>query len=278
MIADRFHPLDMPAQQTDPIANSTCEISVQSLNPPLTPDHWPSTHWTQLGMIGQTDTLSYVDTINSIVLRYQPALLAHLQFKFRLPDPSAQDVLQSFLEERVLVRNFLALAERERGRFRNFLLRSIDNFVLNHLRSQKALHRSPPGGYVTWEDMEGWEPISESPEPGDRFDLVWAKQVMELARDRMEAECNSSKRPDIWDVFQGRILRPLLEGAEVVGYGDLVLKHQFRDPDQAGNVLITGKRMFQRCLRRVVAEYVQDPAAVEEEILALVAILGRVGI
>lgn len=242
---------------------------------PLPPAHWPSTHWTQLGVVAEGSETERAEALDRLVPRYRPALLAHLRCKFKLPQWPAEDVLQSFFAERIVAKNILALAARDRGRFRNFLLRSLDNFVLNYLRAERALQRLPPGGFTSWEEMDGWEPAVAGEHPSAAFEAAWALQVMEQARDRMREECWQSGREDIWEVFFGRILGPLLEQTEVLPYEALVARFGYRDPDQAGNILITGKRTFLRCLRAVVREYAGGESEVEEEIRDLVTILSR---
>ena len=82
---------------------------------------------------------------------------------------------------------------------------------------------------------------------------------------------------DVWGVFECRLLAPMLDGAEPMPYEALVERFALRSPAQASNVLITGKRMFERALRAVVGEYAADEAEVDEEIAELRQILSRGG-
>jgi hypothetical protein len=78
-------------------------------------------------------------------------------------------------------------------------------------------------------------------------------------------------------VFDGRLLRPLVEDAAPVNYEELVRTFGFQSTEQASNALITAKRMFGRQLRFLIGEYAEDAAAVEAEIAELKRILIRVG-
>ena len=91
----------------------------------------------------------------------------------------------------------------------------------------------------------------------------------------MKAETKSNQRDDIWGVFESRILLPTTEGRPVVDYQDLVQKFGFRSPTQAANALITGKRMYTRILRSVVAEYALNEEDAEAEIRDLERVLAR---
>ena len=107
--------------------------------------------------------------------------------------------------------------------------------------------------------------------------LAWARRVIAESLARMQAECSGSGRADVWGVFECRLLAPMLDGAEPMPYEALVERFALRSPAQASNVLITGKRMFERALRAVVGEYVADEAEVDEEIAELRQILARGG-
>ena len=109
------------------------------------------------------------------------------------------------------------------------------------------------------------------------FDIAWARQVLARAIDQMRAECVRSDRADLWGVFECRILGPLLDGTEPLEYQALVERFGLASPAQASNVLMTGKRMFARSLRSVVAEYERDESEIDAEIADLRKILSRAG-
>ena len=94
----------------------------------------------------------------------------------------------------------------------------------------------------------------------------------------MQKQCEDSGRPDIWGLFDSRVLAPSLGGTDPLPYEQAVERYGFQFPAQAFNVLTTGKRMFARVLRSVVAEYAEDEQEVETEIRELRAILGRLAV
>ena len=53
----------------------------------------------------------------------------------RLVPEDADDMLQNFLSGPVLERDLISRAEKEKGRFRNFLLVALNRHVLNELRA-----------------------------------------------------------------------------------------------------------------------------------------------
>jgi RNA polymerase sigma-70 factor (ECF subfamily) len=244
---------------------------------PLTQGHptFPTTHWSEVIGAGQWDSIGGLAVLNRLILRYQGALKAHLIHKYRLSDPDAADVLQSFTAEKILKSNLLSFADVARGRFRTFLLTALDRFYLNMVRQAQASKRFPEGGHVPLSDLEPTEITTKDPLPGLSFDLAWAMEVMERVQQQMHDECLEHRREDIWEVFAGRILSPFLEKVPEVSYEELVKRFGLRSPEQASNVLITGKRMFLRHLHAVLGEYCRDEKAVAEEIEDFKAILSQ---
>lgn len=236
---------------------------------------WPSTHWSDIGDAGHLASDRGYAALEKILRRYRPAFLTHLISKFRLNNHEADDALQAFLHEKILVDSLLAEADRQRGRFRTFILGALDNFVLSSLRHRRAVKRSPSGDMLPLQNVNPADaPIHLDSHP-DRVELVWGQAVIAGALLNMHAELNRRGRLDIWTVFQNRVLRPILDDAPALPYEDLISQFGFNSPADAFNVLVTAKRMFRRHLRIVVAEYAKSDQEVEEELTYLRRVLER---
>ena len=103
-----------------------------------------------------------------------------------------------------------------------------------------------------------------------------SEAVAQVAR-RMQAECAQSNRPDLWTIFQGRVLRPALEGQPATDYTDLVRELGFGTPLDACRLLTTAKRMFSRNLRSAACEYAGAEGDADDEIEDLRKTLAGVG-
>jgi DNA-directed RNA polymerase specialized sigma24 family protein len=207
--------------------------------------------------------------LEGLVKVYSRPLLNHLVAKFQASEDDAEDWLQDFLKDKIIVGDLLGKAERGRGKFRTFLLYALDNFVIDKLRHDRRQVRSPEGGWVALEDEE----LPEEQPCGDREAEDWALSVIDQAVSRMREACQREGQAGRWAVFKGRILDPILEGASPTPYEELVKGLTFKSPAEASNVMMTGKRMFKRTLREVVGEYAPDD--VEAEIGELRRILGN---
>ena len=234
----------------------------------------PQTRWSLVALAGNPQSPGWTLAVGELVEAYRPVLLRHLTTSLRMPPARAEDLVQSFLAEKVLERNVLCQADRERGRFRSFLLKTFNNYAIGQLRRDKALKRGPLGVDALSLD-EGLEPACREPPLAEAFDAIWARQLLARALDRMRGECRAKGRPELWEIFEIRILGPLLDGAAPVPYERLVERFGLRSPSEASNVLITAKRMFARALHAVVRETVATDRDVDAEIRELRRVLAR---
>jgi RNA polymerase sigma-70 factor (ECF subfamily) len=233
------------------------------------PRRLPSTHWSEIVSASQSRQEKGRVALDRLLTRYQAALLAHLSFKFRATQDAAQDLLQSFVVEKILEKELFAHANAARGRFRTFLLNALDNFVISQQRKEQAQKRSPGVNVLSLDSLSpADEPQLDGP-PIDPTDTEWAQAAISAALLNMWRECETSRRTDIWGVFEGRVLSAILEDMPETDYEELIQRFAFESPSQAFNTLSTAKRMFKRHLSAVIAEYSRDDREVEEELREL---------
>jgi len=229
-------------------------------------DLFPSTHWSLVDRAGHAADAARNQALGELVRRYLPALKSHLVFRKRFDPERADDVLQEFLLSKVIESELVSRADRQRGRFRNLLLVSVDRFAISQIRRGSAQKRFAKGSAPFDEEMDV---PTDSPGPENAFDIAWARQLLSATLERMREQCEANGRSDIWGVFQARLLDPLLHEAEPVPYEQLVEQYQLASPAQASNLLITARRMFERALRSLIGEYEKDEAEIDAEIVDL---------
>ena len=189
--------------------------------------------------------------------------------------PDAEDLTQDFFV-RLLETNWLQHADVNRGRFRSFLLKSVQNF-LSHAHERK--HASKRGGdveFVSWDDWMAEAPseLSVPAEtldkmPAERlFDLRWAATVVEHALRRLGEECEAKGRRRLFDELRGYLSaeRPDSSYAELaarLGLAESVIKKQLHNL----------RERYRWLLRCEVTQTVADPADVDAEIRYLCATL-----
>ena len=224
---------------------------------------FPTTRWSLVRRAGEAEGNV---ALEELLRRYLPALRAHLQHMKRIEADEAENILQSFVLDKVVQEQLITRADRRRGRFRTFLLTVLDNYTRNWFRWAQAKRRSPDQSPASLESIA--EPAQTA--TVDRaFDVAWAREVLHEALDRMESSCRENGHISAWEVFSARAVQPLLEGEPYEPYEQLVRRLGLGSPAEAHNALVTGKRMFQRALNEVIGEYASDPAEIEEEITDL---------
>jgi DNA-directed RNA polymerase specialized sigma24 family protein len=220
------------------------------------------TRWTLIAEAADPDHPSHEQALDQLLHLYRPVLILHLTRRHRMQPALAEDLLHEFIVKKILQYNLPARADRQRGRFRTLLLTSLDNFTRNQWTGRQQILPL----------AEDSEICDDDPAPGDSFDVPWARQVLQESLRRMQAECRQNGRHDMWDIFEARIVAPALEGAQPIEYHELIIRHKLQSPMQASNLLVTGKRTFERTLRAVISEYAEE-REIEEEIADLRHIL-----
>jgi RNA polymerase sigma-70 factor (ECF subfamily) len=202
---------------------------------------------------------------------YQAPLKAHLMSRFGSSSGDVEDWFQGFVHDKILVRDILAGADRARGRFRTFLINTLERYVIQQHRRNVAGKRHPEGGFVTLEEWQLEDPEQASL-MAQAFDAAWGRVLLDEAIRRTEEECSRKGRPEVWGLLRDRLVDPILHGGAAVPYSELVLRYRLDSPVQAANLLTTGKRMFQRNMEAVVREYA-DEDEVRDELSHLERIL-----
>jgi len=231
-----------------------------------------TTRWTMVFRAAKEDPEGAREELGALLSRYLPALRSYLLLWKRVPRDKVDDILQDFVSVKILQQNLVALADPKRGRFRNLLLKALNNHVAATVRHDKAKKRSPDGPIL---DVDEYPHAVPSEAPTTAFDVEWGREVLRETVRRTQAECERSGRPDIWGVFEDRLLRPTLEQDKPPPYKEIVKRYGLQSPAQASNVLITAKRMFARVMRSVVAEYAREEMEIEAEIRDLREILSH---
>jgi len=231
---------------------------------------FPTTRWSQLERVARGDERSSRQSLEWLLGLYLPALRSHLIFRKHMAPEVADDLLQGFVAAKVLDDGLLRQARRERGKFRTFLLTSLDNYIADEMRREDARKRR--GSSSLQRSLDPTVEKANTAGPAQSFEVKWAQQTLAEALRRMEAECRASGRDDCWGIFEARVMAPTLDQVEPVPYDQLVERYKLRSPAQASNLLITAKRMFTRALHSVISTYTSEDN-VDDEIRELLVVL-----
>src|SRR6266404_1506645 len=98
-----------------------------------------TTHWSVVLAAGQSSSPAAQAALEQLCRAYWYPLYCYVRRAGHSPE-DAQDLTQDFFA-RLLEKNYFALASRERGRFRSFLLTSLKNFLRNEYHRSTRLKR-----------------------------------------------------------------------------------------------------------------------------------------
>ncbi len=209
--------------------------------------------------------------VAEIYHRYRPALKAFLIRGRRVNPNDADDLIQGFAQSRLLEQDLIGTADRNRGKFRSYLMAAFRYYLSNVHKYERAGKRSPNQAVVSLEGGE-WVP---QPAAVDAFEVAWAREVLHHTLRTMRDHCQQEGRSDVWKVFEARLLVPILGHGVCESYEQLCRQLQVRDVTVVANLLVTAKRLFERMLEKVLGEYCRSEADVQEEMVDLLEILSR---
>ena len=236
----------------------------------LSPQAFVTTHWSQVLLAADHHLPNSAQALEKLCRTYWPPLYCYLRRGGR-SSHEAEDLTQAFFAQ-LLERNSLAAASAERGRFRNFLLTALKNFVVNEWRSQ---HTQKKGGQFQILSLDAH--ASEGyyiAEPGDHltpevlFDKRWALTVIEKVMDQLRSEYAAIGKNDLFED-----LKNFLVAKKGTPHAELAKKHGI-PASTIGVIIYRLRERYGELLREEIAATVNDPSEIDDEIRYLIAALG----
>ncbi|MBT3220634.1 MAG: protein kinase [Proteobacteria bacterium] len=187
-------------------------------------------------------------------------------------DPArAQDLTQSFFA-RLLHRGDVAKADRQRGKFRTYLLSSLHNFIINEEEREGALKRG--GGKVVlsldYQDAEGRYCVEavDHLNAEKLFERNWTLTLLRRVRNKLGQDYASSGRSQIFERLKGCLTTDGMDGTYAEAGKDLGISAG------AAKVAVHRiKKRYQALLREEVLQTVSDPSDVDDELQYLFSTL-----
>ena len=225
-----------------------------------------TTRWSLVQAAGGERSTPAREALEVLCETYWFPLYAFARHRGLSPE-QAEDRTQSFFAF-VLEGNVISRADRQRGRFRSFLLKSLQNFLMTEQRHDDAQKRG--GGRVIQsfdvtqaESRYVHEPVShETPER--LFDRQWALTVLQTTLNKLRAEYHAESRGDLCES-----LEPHLHGDENrLPYVELATRFGLSE-EAVKSAAHRMRRRYRELLRAEVAETLTDPSEVDDELRSL---------
>jgi RNA polymerase sigma factor (sigma-70 family) len=191
-------------------------------------------------------------------------------------DPhDAQDLTQEFFA-RPLEKDWLDAVERERGRFRTFLIMAVKRFLANEWKKMRAAKRgagqeclSLDAAYA--EERYLSEPTAAALPADDLYERRWALTLLEQAMARLRAEYESDGRGEDFN----RLKEYLTAERGGIPYGEIARK--MGATEGAARVAVHRlRKRFREVFRATIADTVSSAEDLDAETRCVLEALGRV--
>jgi RNA polymerase sigma-70 factor (ECF subfamily) len=235
-------------------------------------DQFAATRWSVVLAAGHPSSPDSRGALESLCRAYWRPLFTYV--RRRVADTNeAQDLTQAFFAE-LLEKNYVRVANAQRGRFRAFLLTAFKHFLSKEWERAKAKKRG--GGKTPLSiDVESAdsrcrvEPANELT-ADQLYERDWALTLLSHVMRRLEDEFVQSGRKPQFDELKGFLI------GEHAGctYSDIAAKLSIT-PVAAKMAASRLRRRYRELLRDEIAQTVAGPDDVEDEIRNLFATLAR---
>lgn len=227
-----------------------------------------TTRWTRV-CLAKADSDDGRRALADLCDAYYEPVVAYLRSVFRDAD-AAREMSHAFFAE-MLGGGTIHTVERERGRFRSYLLGAVKHFV-SHQR--EAAQRMKRGGGIKAVSLDD-EEVAQVPDvrqlsPDAEFDRQWAMTVIARGMEALRAECVAEGRGAFFDSVSG-----ILNGHASHGDQTALAATCGMNFDAFRMSVSRLKKRLRQCVKSEVAGTLEDPASVQEEMEALFAALGR---
>ncbi len=229
-----------------------------------------TTHWSVVLSAASADTPNAQVALESLCRAYWYPLYAYARRRGQSVE-DAQDLTQAFFA-RLLERHWLEDADRERGRFRTFLLTAMSRFMADEWDKLRAQKRGGTVGHIPVQlnDAEtryGAEP-ADNRTPEQYFERRWALTLLDNVLEKLRAEYDAEGKGVLFSALNftlegGRESQPYRQLASKTGLSEGAVKvavHRLR-------------KRYRQLLRNEVTQTIAAGADVDEELHHLFAAL-----
>lgn len=232
-----------------------------------------TTHWSVVLAAGESGGSAPArSALETLCRAYWYPIYIYVRRKGCGPD-DAEDLTQEFFAQ-LIAKEHLRLADRNKGKFRTFLLATLDYFLA---REWSRAHRQKRGGQFVFISLDQQTPEeryklepADSDNPEKVFLRQWALTVLKQAMDALERECVAGGKGSLF-----REVRSLLSG-ERDGAACADIGKRLAMAEGAVRVAVHRlRRRYGELLRSEIAQTVSGPEEVDEEMRDLLRVLSQ---
>ncbi len=237
------------------------------------PRQFATTHWSLVGA-AKPDEASQTrarEALEELCRAYWYPLYAFVRSR-GYSAVEAQDLTQAFFA-RIIETGGFASVDRERGRFRSYLLGAMKHFLANEWHRAQTQKRGGQVRFVEWDALDPEARYTGASEHSDNpellFDREWALDTIAGALQALRDEMVKAGKSEHFDALKGS-----LTGEDESPRKEIAARLDMSE----GAVKVAVHRLRQRyrkLLRAAIAETVSNEADLDDEMRYLVAVLRR---
>jgi RNA polymerase sigma factor (sigma-70 family) len=231
-----------------------------------------TTHWSVVLLAGQSQSTGSFDALDLLCRRYWPPIYAFIRRRGHGPD-DAKDLTQEFFA-RLLEKNYVESADASKGRFRTFLLTAVTRFLINE---RERAHTQKRGGgqiHFSLDDLNGENRFHDEPAdaatPETIYERRWTETMLQRVLSQLRLDYESAGEQERFE-----ILKPFLTGGQKGSAGAMIATQLQMTESAAYSAIHRLRKRYGELLREEIAQTVNRPEEIEEELRYLAAVLSR---
>jgi len=226
---------------------------------------FPSTRWSLVVRAGALATPETRSALAELCSLYWYPLYAFIRRKGNDPD-RALDLTQGYFTQ-LLERDKIAEVDQSKGRFRAFLRTDCQHFLIDQYRRRTVRRDEISRVSIDGNDAEDryrFEPV-DTLTPDRLFDRAWAMSLLDRVLGLLADEYAAKGRSEVYE----RLKIVLTQGKGAVPAATLAA--QLGKSEGAVNVAVHRlRRRYREILQELIAETLDDPSEIDDEIQSLV--------
>jgi len=239
---------------------------------------FPSTHWSAVLAAGrsQTDPEIAQAALTELCQTYWAPLYSFVRSRgYTVHD--AQDLTQSFFAY-LIEHKIYARVDRQKGKFRSFLLASLKNFLADASDRERTLKRGGGQSFLPLHEEQAkeaeslFQTHSAMSSEDSLFDRTWAEALIAAGLERLSTDYKGEAKKKLFNEL--RIF--VAGGAEPLpSYAELAIRLGITESTLRSHVTRLRAR-YREALRAEVRQTVETEAEVDEELHDLLRVLTEV--
>jgi len=230
------------------------------------------TQWSVV-LRAKNDSFTALDTLFT---RYRKPMIIHVHGKGFTPD-RAEDIVQGFCERLIKrgAKHFLVNVAPWKGKFRTFLLTSLDNYIRDEIASGNAIKRGEGISADSLEevDSEGMlvrEPKVSTPSADLEYDRAWAQTILHNSLQQLKKGYSENGKAGLYSS-----LEPVMYGdSSSLSYSEIG-KRFGKSEDAVKKEAQRMREKFRVLIQEELKQTVSSEDDFKEELAYLISLFGQ---